>query len=832
MKVTRSHIRALCSLVLMLFAPRFLPCALGQQNSSPWVGTWGLAPVAQNTSGSNALTFHQQTLRQIVHTSVGGSIARVRISNAFGTGPLTVEDVWIALSANNSNSSIIASSEVHITFQGSSLVSIPAGAEAISDATNFPMPTLGDVAISMYFPGTTSVSTATTHLYTEETNFYASGDVSSQTSLSGATAIGQYYFLAGLDVQGASFEGSFVTIGASITDGFASSYLQNHRWPNYLAQRFNAAGMEIGVLNEGISGNQMLTDNGTFGVTPEHRFNRDVLTQPGVHWMVLSDDPINDLGDNSQATATELIAAIQQLMNQAHQVQFKFLCSTLTPYKGASYWTSNGETNREQINAFIRSSSSGCDGVIDQDAAVHDPNNPQAYLPAYDSGDHLHPNDAGYQAIANAVNLALFTPPPQEAPFGGNPAAVPGTVQAENYDAGGQGTGFYVTSINGMDNGYRPDGVDLEITSAPGGGNDVGWTTAGQWFRFTVNVATAGTYAVTFEVASPAGVTDGFHLSSSTGTNLTGSVNIPVTGGWQTWTTVTATVTLPAGQQVLTWNQDNAGYNFYSAAFASTASCTTVPSVPTGLGATAVSSSQINLTWTASTAGTGCSITYSVFRSTTSGFTAGTGNQIASGLTTTTFSNTGLAASTTYYYVVEAVDAAGASPQSNQANATTSASTGPCTSICIDSGSTTAVSPFVADKDFSGGATIDHANTINTSKVTNPAPAAVYQTARVTATAGAGTTFSYTIGGFTAGSMHTVRLHFCETYWTAAGKRQFNVSINGTQVLTKFDIFATAGGQNIANIQQFTEAANASGQYVLTFTSDTDKALISGIEID
>jgi len=323
-------------------------------------------------------------------------------------------------------------------------------------------------------------------------------------------------------------------------------------------------------------------------------------------------------------------------------------------------------------------------------------------------------------------------------------------------------------------------------------------------------------------------VTDGLHLSNSAGTNLTGSVNIPATGGWQTWTTVTATVTLPAGQQVLTWNQDNAGYNLYSAAFASTG-CT-VPSAPTGLTATAASSNQINLRWTASSST--CGVTYNVFRSTTSGFTPSTSNQITSGVTATTYSNTGLTASTTYYYLVEGTNSSGTSAASNQANATTSATSGPCTSICIDSGSTIAVSPFVADKDFSGGATINHANTINTSKVTNPAPAVVYQTARVTATAGAGTTFSYTIPGFTAGSMHTVRLHFCETFWTAAGKRQFNVSINGTQVLANFDIFATAGGQNIANIQQFTETANVSGQYVLAFTSDIDKALISGIEID
>ena len=256
------------------------------------------------------------------------------------------------------------------------------------------------------------------------------------------------------------------------------------------------------------------------------------------------------------------------------------------------------------------------------------------------------------------------------------------------------------------------------------------------------------------------------------------------------------------------------------------ASCTAAPTAPSGLTATAASSSQINLSWTASTAGTGCTITYNVYRSTTSGFTPSSSNEITSGVTATSYSNTGLAASTTYYYLVEAVDSAGASAASNQATATTqSSSSGSCTSICIDSGSTTAVSPFVADEDFTGGATIDHANTINTSNVTNPAPAAVYQTARVG-------NFTYTIGGFTAGSSHNVRLHFCETYFSTTGSRTFDVSINGTQVLTDFDIVAASGGKNIANIQQFSEAANSSGQYVIVFTSVVNQSLISGIEID
>jgi hypothetical protein len=254
------------------------------------------------------------------------------------------------------------------------------------------------------------------------------------------------------------------------------------------------------------------------------------------------------------------------------------------------------------------------------------------------------------------------------------------------------------------------------------------------------------------------------------------------------------------------------------------------PSAPANLTATATSSSQINLSWSAAQAS--CPVTYSVFRSTASGFAPSASNQIASGLTSTSYSSTSFAASTTYYYLVEAVDSAGPSAASNQASATTSASM--CSSICIDSGSTTAVAPFVADTDFSGGSTIDHANTINLSKVTDPAPAAVYQTARdgTTQASGVGAPFTYTIPGFTAGSSHTVRLHFAETYFTTTGSRTFNVTINGTQVLTKFDIFKAAGGENIANIQQFTVNANSSGQFVITFTSVVNNALVNGIEID
>ncbi len=199
-----------------------------------------------------------------------------------------------------------------------------------------------------------------------------------------------------------------MTLGASVTDGYKSTLDANHRWPNLLAERLVHAGLGIGVLNEGISGNRLLRAGA--GESAENRFDRDVLMQPGVRWVIFSDDPINDLGSTKPPpTAEELIAAIERLIDRAHQHHIRFFCSTLTPYQGAAYWTPAGEAARERINAFLRTRKSGCDAIVDQDTALHDPAHPSRYLPAYDSGDHLHPNDAGYQVLANAVDLALFT---------------------------------------------------------------------------------------------------------------------------------------------------------------------------------------------------------------------------------------------------------------------------------------------------------------------------------------------------------------------------------------------------------------------------------------
>jgi lysophospholipase L1-like esterase len=362
-----------------------------------WTGTWAASP---QSSGSS---FNQQTLRQIVHTSISGTAARIQLSNAFGSAPVTITDVHVA--RRTSGPSVDAGTDRAVTFGGSTSVTIPAGAKAVSDSVAFPVAALSDVAVSFYLPQ--QVTNATQHQLAQQTNYVAGGDVAGNATLSGAQTNGSYTFLADLDVQNSAAEGAVATLGASITDGIASAGDANRRWPNDLAVRLNQAGRTIGVLNQGISGNSLLHDGA--GQSAVNRFNRDVVQQPNVKWVIFADDPINDVNNSNPPSASQLTAALTQLINAAHQAGITFLCATLTPFKPDNGWTQAGENSRDGYDAFVRAANSGCDGIVDVDTATHDPANPQQYLPAYDSGDHLHPNTDGLQAIANAVNLDLFT---------------------------------------------------------------------------------------------------------------------------------------------------------------------------------------------------------------------------------------------------------------------------------------------------------------------------------------------------------------------------------------------------------------------------------------
>jgi lysophospholipase L1-like esterase len=403
-----------CLTALVLFA-----CATqdapAQGRSVPWIGTWAVSPIRDDSGKS----FSKQTLRQVVHTSVPGHSARLHVSNEFGTHALTIEDVHIA--QRGTGSSIVAETNRQVQFGGLPSITIEPGLAAVSDPVAFEVPRLADVVISIYFPGTTGP--ATFHPAGLQTNYVPDGDLCGNRSLSHAMTTQSYYFLTNLDIQDQGTHGSVLALGASITDGYASTTDSNRRWPNDLAKRLARVGLSIGVLNQGISGNRLLVQGA--GDSAENRFDRDVLGQPGIRWVIFSDDPINDLGSTKPPpTGDELIAGLEHLIARAHERHIKFLCSTLTPYKGAGYWAETGEMARENINAFIRGKTSGCDAVIDQDEATHDPYHPSQFLPAYDSGDHLHPNEAGLQAIADAVNLLLFSQPLQKDLNEGSPPSV------------------------------------------------------------------------------------------------------------------------------------------------------------------------------------------------------------------------------------------------------------------------------------------------------------------------------------------------------------------------------------------------------------------------
>lgn len=382
--------------IALLVLVGFSQFSSAQSSDSKWVGTWAASPMQCGTRHP----FAGQTLRQIVHTSIGGSNIRIHLSNLFGTAPLTIDDVRIALW--NADSSVVNGSERKILFDRGNSVNIPPAGEAVSDSVRFRLTGSADVAISMHVIETSGPVTC--HQSGFQTNYFADGDVSGSTSLANPKTAKSYFYLTNLDIEDRKARGALVALGASITDGYNSTADSNLRWPNDLAQRLAKAGVAIGVLNQGISGNRLLIAGA--GDSAEIRFDRDVLAQPGVRWVIFSDDPINDLGSTKpQPTAEQLIAGLQQLVAQAHSRHVKFLCSTLTPYEGANYWNASGEAAREQINSFIRSKDSGCDAVVDQDLATHDPEHPSRYLPAYDSGDHLHPNNAGLQAIADSVPI-------------------------------------------------------------------------------------------------------------------------------------------------------------------------------------------------------------------------------------------------------------------------------------------------------------------------------------------------------------------------------------------------------------------------------------------
>lgn len=346
----------------------------------------------------------------IVHMSIGGRRVRVQLSNAFGTSALHVGAAHIAL--HDKDSAIVSGSDRPLTFSGKPSFTVPPAAEALSDPVDLDVPSLSDLVISLYIPQATPPTVHLTGLHT--TYISQPGDFAGAASIADAKTVQLWYWISAVDVDAPPSAGLIVAFGDSITDGATSTPDTDRSWPSQLAQRLaaNQVTANLAIVNEGISGNRLLNDGA--GVAALARFDRDVLSQPGVKWLIVLEG-INDIGIGGRpgaeppdaVTADDLIAAHKQIIERAHMHGIKVIGGTLTPYVGAAYATDQGEEMREAINQWIRTSHA-YDAVIDFDAAVQDPANPIQIRPAYNIRDHLHPNDDGYKAMAAAVDLSIF----------------------------------------------------------------------------------------------------------------------------------------------------------------------------------------------------------------------------------------------------------------------------------------------------------------------------------------------------------------------------------------------------------------------------------------
>jgi lysophospholipase L1-like esterase len=369
---------------------------IGNSNADAahWVATWGASPVDMGNFN------YSGTIRNIVFTSVGGGTVRVRLTNTFGDQPLQIGDAYIGVSDTEGT---IQGSNVPLTFSGARSITIPQGAEALSDPVSLSVPELTDLAVTVYIPHPTE---QTGHLGANETTFVTYGtDQAGDRTTAGWVPNPSWWFVDSVDVLATHHNaGTLVALGDSITDGAQSTVNANTRWPNDLARRLDARhGATLGVADEGIAGNQLLQPGA--GVAALARFDRDVIDRAGVKDVILLEG-INDIGLNDAQPAA-LIAGCEQIIAQAHAAGLRIFGGTLTPFKGAGYWTPEKEQTREAVNNWVLTSGA-FDGVIDFAKATADPTDPQMLNPAYDSGDHLHPNDAGYQAMANAIDLHML----------------------------------------------------------------------------------------------------------------------------------------------------------------------------------------------------------------------------------------------------------------------------------------------------------------------------------------------------------------------------------------------------------------------------------------
>jgi lysophospholipase L1-like esterase len=413
--------RALSGLALVL-ALLSIPAA-GAAGAPHWVVTWSTS----NAASERPATFSNQTIREIVHTTVGGSEVRIILSNTFGPRAIRFDTVFIGVQKDGAD--LVPHSNHEVTFGGSRSTAIAEGAEALSDPVSFPVGSEQNLVISFYIAGETGPATGHGSAY--QTNYIsgagnfaaeenANAFAAAETSAGGAMTTGSWYFLSAVEVlASAEVKGAVIALGDSITDGASSRPDKNERWTDVLARRLLSRHDEIAVLNAGIGGNRVLTTSPCWGQNALARLRRDVLSQTGIEAVILFEGT-NDIGQpdtpasntnpclsRTQVTADEIIAGYKQIIARTHARGLRIFGATILPYQGFQAWTPNGEAKRVAVNRWIRTSRA-FDGVIDFDAVVRDPANPGRMAPQYDGGDHLHPGPAGHAAMGNAIDLALF----------------------------------------------------------------------------------------------------------------------------------------------------------------------------------------------------------------------------------------------------------------------------------------------------------------------------------------------------------------------------------------------------------------------------------------
>ncbi|MFF4349521.1 SGNH/GDSL hydrolase family protein [Streptomyces sp. NPDC001530] len=407
------HLLAILVTTVMLTPPTAIAdatpapggAAAGPVGAQTWTGTWEAA------ASGTAPALPGASIRNVVHTSVGGRAARVRLSNRLGSAPLQLDAVTLALQQPGAPRSprAVAGSMRTVTFAGAGSVAIPAGRDLVSDPVALQIPADSNLLISLHTPADSGP--ATYHRSALQANFVArKGNWTADESGTAYTvSLGNWYYVTGVDVLGSAVVGSVVTLGDSITDGTGSTFSANHRWPDRLADRLRGLPpyRRLGVLNAGIAGNRVLLDGR--GPSALSRLDADVFSRTAVRAVIVMEG-INDIKGTPEQTDPETLKdAYRRIVRRAHARGIRVIGATITPYGGHSAYTPAREAVRQAVNAVIRTHGL-FDTVADFDATVRDPSDPNRIRPAYDPGDHLHFNDAGMKAMADTIDLAALTP--------------------------------------------------------------------------------------------------------------------------------------------------------------------------------------------------------------------------------------------------------------------------------------------------------------------------------------------------------------------------------------------------------------------------------------